>query len=317
MDAGRVAKRGASEHCYDPHLVLRYSRSAQASSIRVRTRIEKIAHFALHAARARRRRRELETLAAESPVARALVAFARDQFTAEERRVLASIEKERMRLFARHDSVVWRIEVPMDPATAPPAAPQVVGRGARVSSVKPHWGTLLYTLAREIKPAFCIELGTGFGVSGLYIQAGQQRAGSGRFVTFEGSKARAAIASEMHQRLGFHPTIVVGDFDRTVAREVATLGTIDFAFVDGNHRGGATIRYDALIRRHGAAGTVVVHDDIRWSSDMEAAWLAVLRAPGGRRAFDLFRLGILELGAVLDLAPPRLVEASLGLAHAR
>jgi len=285
---------------------------------RVRSRLEKVASLALHGARALRARRQLDQLAERSPVARALVALARDQFTAEERRVLATIERERARLFARQDEIEWRIEDPLDPATAPAAMRQVVGPGARLSSVKPHWGRLLYTLVREVRPKVCVELGACFGMSGMYIQAAQRHAGAGTFVTFEGSSARAEIARGMYRQLGFEgSTVVVGDFDRTLAPKIAELGRVDLAFIDGNHRLEPTVRYDALIRGSSTEGGVIVHDDIRWSAEMVEAWRQVVAKPGARAAFDVFRIGIIELGTAADTAPPPIVPAWLGLSHLR
>jgi predicted O-methyltransferase YrrM len=182
--------------------------------------------------------------------------------------------------------------------------------------VKRRWGLLLYVLAREVAPKICIELGTCFGLSGLYMLAAQRHAGGGRFVTFEGSRARAEIARRMYRDLGFDDvTIVVGDFDRTVAPTLAKMGHIDLAFIDGNHRLEPTLRYDALVREHGAAGTVIVQDDIRWSAEMIEAWRQV-RARGGARIFDAFRVGIVELDSV-GAQPSSTVDAWLGWSHLR
>lgn len=279
---------------------------------RVRSRVEKVASLAVHGVRAYRSRHQLEELAERSPVARALLAVAHDQFTAHEHRVFETIDRERARIYARTDAFEWRIEDPVDPSTLPAPVTQVVGTWARLSSVKPHWGRVLYALVREVRPATCVELGACFGISGLYIQAAQRHIGCGRFVTFEGSRERAAIARATYRALGFDTQrIVIGDFDRHLAPTLAALGAVELAFVDGNHRLTPTLRYDALLRAHASPGTVIVHDDIRWSAEMVQAWHQVSRLPGGR-AFDVFRIGVIELGAT---APP--LEAWLGLSHLR
>ena len=278
---------------------------ATTSQNRVRSRLEKVASLAIHRVLALCRRRELEQLVETSSVARALVALARNQFTVEERRVLASIERERAALFARQDEIEWRIEYPMAWANALAPVRQVVGPAARLSSINAHWGKFLYTLVREVRPKVCIELGAGFGMSGSYIQAAQRHVGTGAFVTFEGSQARSEIARHTYLRLGFDAkAIIVGHFDRTLAPAFTELGLIDTAFVDGNHLLEPTVRYDALIRAFSRAGSVVVHDDIRWSREMAQAWHTVVAAPGATQAFDLFRLGVIELGSPADFAPP-------------
>lgn len=286
-----------------------------ASVPRIRTRAGKVFSLAVHAARSLRRRRHLEDLAEISAVARALLAVIHDQFTVEERRTFAAIDAERAVLYARQDSFEWRVEDPVDPASLPAPVRQQVGRWARYSSVKPHWGRLLYALVREVRPATCIELGACFGISGLYIQAAQRHTGTGKFVTFEGSRERAEIARANYRRLGFDDTtIVIGDFDRHVVPTIADLGRVDLAFIDGNHRLEPTLRYDALIRRYAPPGAVIVHDDIRWSSEMSEAWHRV-SSERGARAFDVFRIGIIELAAARETSD--LFHAWLGLVHLR
>ncbi len=279
---------------------------------RIRSRVGKIASLAVHGVRAYRLRHELEALSGSSAVARALLAVAHDRFTAGERRVFADIDRERARIYARKDAFEWRVEDPVDPSTLPAPVLQIVGTWARLSSVKPHWGRLLYALVREVRPAICLELGACFGISGLYIQAALREVGHGRFVTFEGSRERAAIAQATYRTLGFDDQrIVVGDFDRHLQPTLAELGTVELSFVDGNHRLRPTLRYDGLLRTHASAGSVIVHDDIRWSDEMVEAWQQVSHLPGGR-AFDVFRIGVIELGTT---APP--LEAWLGLSHLR
>jgi predicted O-methyltransferase YrrM len=192
----------------------------------------------------------------------------------------------------------------------------VVGDRARNSSVKPHWGAFLYAMTREVKPAVCIELGSCFGVSGLYIQAGLREAGGGQLVTFEGCRAMAEIACENYRSLGMEAfTSVVGDFDRQLAPAVEKLPAVDLAFVDGNHTFEPTVRYDALIRSRSHAGGVIVHDDIRWSMDMEKAWRTVRNQPGARFSFDAFRFGMIELGSPEQV--PVQLSAWFGLSHLR
>jgi predicted O-methyltransferase YrrM len=133
-------------------------------------------------------------------------------------------------------------------------------------------------------------------MSGLAILWALRRNGGGRFVTMEGSRAQAEIATAMYRAQGFDEfEVVVGDFDRTLAPLLARIGPISLAFIDGNHREEPTLRYDSLVREHAAKNASVVHDDIRWSSEMIASWQAVTRRPAAR-VFDAFRMGIVEMG---------------------
>jgi predicted O-methyltransferase YrrM len=149
-------------------------------------------------------------------------------------------------------------------------------------------------------------------MSGLFIRDGLREAGVGRLVTFEGSRAMAEIAAENYRTLGFNDiSIVIGDFDRQFGPALDPLPGIDLAFVDGNHRLEPTVRYDAMIRRHGNGTGVIVHDDLRWSTGMNAAWRTVRKGSGAKQVYDLFRMGVIELGPVEG--KPRPVSAWLGI----
>ena len=273
-----------------------YSLAAMKPMPRIRRRIQKTVAFALHATRSIASRRKLDEFTASSPTVRALLAAADDRFSSDERRAFAVIEREREKLYARRDDYMWSIENAADPRSAPPPERHIVGDSAQKASTKPHWGRFLYALVREIKPDMCLELGCCFGMSGQYILAAMRHVGRGKLLTMEGSRARAEISAERFRALGHENfEIEIGDFDRTLAPFIEKAGRIDLTFVDGNHRREPTVRYDALVRRHMHAGGVIVHDDIRWSSEMEDAWAEIAARPA-RLVFDVFRMGLVELG---------------------
>ncbi len=276
----------------------------------MRSRLGKVPQLVGHALKSRRRR--LQELAGISPVARALIAAVADQFSPAERAVFSEIEAIRDQLYRRRDTFVWEIETPNGRAHERTGTDhQVVGARAATSSVKPHWGRLLYAIAREVQPAICVELGSCMGISGLYIQAGMPR--GGQFVTFEGCKAMAEIASDNYRALGFDSfSMHVGHFDRTFAPAIASLPPIDLAFIDGNHMRKPTEHYDSLVREHASDGCVIIHDDIRWSPGMWSAWRTVGARPA-RQVFDIFRFGITEVGQ----ARVEPVPVWLGLSHLR
>ena len=278
------------------HHDLEYGLAAMKPIPQIRRRIQKTVALALHATRSIASRRKLDEFTASSPTVRALLAAADDRFSSDERRAFAVIESEREKLYARRDDYTYSIENPADPRSARPPKRQIVGDSAQKTSTKPHWGRFLYALVREIKPDICLELGCCFGMSGQYILAAMRHVGRGKLLTMEGSRARAEIAAERFRALGHENfEIEIGNFDRTLTPFIEKAGRIDLAFVDGNHRREPTVRYDALVRRHMHAGGVIVHDDIRWSSEMEDAWAEIAARPA-RLVFDVFRMGLVELG---------------------
>jgi hypothetical protein len=191
------------------------------------------------------------------------------------------------------------------------SAERRVSSFVRNSSVSGRYGALLYRIARWFKPEMIIELGTGLGVSTLYLSAGCPQA---RLHTIEGNRERAEFAAALIKRCSLRNVKVhTGEMDVELERllagpgggtgqpdpgaegEAAGRGIRLLAFVDGNHRYGPTI---ANVRRLVAAAgeeAVIVLDDIYWSKGMFAAWREVASWPWVRVTIDLFHAGILLL----------------------
>ena len=70
------------------------------------------------------------------------------------------------------------------------------------------------------------------------------------------------------------------------------LSTVDFAFVDGNHRKEPTERYFSELLTKINNDSILVFDDIHWSSEMEAAWETIKNNVAVTCSIDLFFIGI-------------------------
>jgi predicted O-methyltransferase YrrM len=148
-----------------------------------------------------------------------------------------------------------------------------------------------------------IELGTGLGISTLYLSA----AATGiPLHTIEGNPVRAKYAGSMFMMNGMeHVQVHVGDLGRELDHLIHELrGTAGdgeegrgrfLAFVDGNHRFEPTIRYMRQLVDAAGEEAVIVLDDICWSREMHAAWMEVTGWPETRATIDLFHAGIILL----------------------
>ena len=67
---------------------------------------------------------------------------------------------------------------------------------------------------------------------------------------------------------------------------------LDFVFIDANHKSEAILNYFNLCLSKVHSNTVIVIDDIYWSSDMEKAWKKIKNSPQVMSTIDLFELGI-------------------------
>jgi len=163
----------------------------------------------------------------------------------------------------------------------------------RRSSVSVKYGFLLYRIARWSRPEMIIELGTGAGISTLYLSEGSPET---PLHSIEGNKERAAEAAQLICRLCPGPvTIHWGEMEEKLEDIIPMVPQRFLAFVDGNHHYTPTIHYLAKLVERSGDEAVIVMDDIYWSREMHRAWKEVLSWPEVRVSIDLFHMGILLL----------------------
>ena len=159
------------------------------------------------------------------------------------------------------------------------------------SSLKPKkFAQLLFRMVHYYKPAVIVELGTSLGITTSYLSSGNEAA---KIYSCEGAPKIAAIAENNFSRLGLKNTeLIQGNFDNTLPELLSKLNTIDFAFVDGNHRKEPTLNYFYQLLSRSNSSTIMVFDDIHWSAEMEAAWHEIQQHPSVTLTIDLFFIGI-------------------------
>lgn len=153
-------------------------------------------------------------------------------------------------------------------------------------------GRQLFRLACWRQPQYIVELGTNVGISTLYLHGADRRA---RLVTVEGNPHLAHLAKHGFRLAGASDCLDlrVGSFAEHLPAICRDWPRIDLLFLDGDHRGAATIRYieQCLPLLH-EESTVII-GDIHWSADMETAWHRLQQHPRVRASVDLYHLGFL------------------------
>lgn len=170
---------------------------------------------------------------------------------------------------------------------------RTVGRIASSAVKPPKFGRMLYRLARHYQPANIIELGTSLGITTAYLASAHADA----FVTtIEGSRAVREVAIQNFKALGLENIqSLEGNFDTVLPQMLASIPSIDLAFIDGNHRYDPTVSYFTQLLEKAHGNTIFVFDDIHWSAEMERAWAHIKAHPSVRCTIDLFFLGIVFL----------------------
>lgn len=173
-----------------------------------------------------------------------------------------------------------------------------VGAVCRQASKPASWAGLLLAIVREYHPHHAIELGTSLGLSAAYQGAGLYMNGDGGTLhTLEGAPELADLARRHLAGLGLDDvTVVTGRFDQTLGGVLRSLGTIDYAFVDGHHDEAATLAYFETLLPVATPGAVLVFDDISWSDGMRRAWATIAADPRVGTSIGLRAIGICIVG---------------------
>lgn len=161
---------------------------------------------------------------------------------------------------------------------------------AKNAAKSKKFGQLLFRMVRYYQPALVLELGTSLGITTSYLSLAKPGA---RLITMEGSKEIANAAKKNFKNLEIkNVELIEGNFDNTLSSVVCGLSSVDFSFIDGNHRKEPTVRYFKELLTKTNKNSIVVFDDIHWSSEMEAAWETIKNNAAVTSSIDLFFIGI-------------------------
>ena len=129
-------------------------------------------------------------------------------------------------------------------------------------------GRILFSTVRFMRSECCLELGTAYGMSALFILGAlKSYANSGSLATVEGMEPQFSLSSSMLKRQ--HGEVVschFGHTDQVLPELVKSLGSIDFMFHDAGHTREDYVRDFNLVCEALTPGAVVLFDDIRWEA---------------------------------------------------
>jgi len=151
----------------------------------------------------------------------------------------------------------------------------------------------LFKIVEHFKPKTILELGTSLGLTTCYLAEANKKS---TVYTIEGSSKIAERANEtFHSRELQNIKLLVGNFDHVLPDLLKELETIDFAYIDGNHRYDATKRYVEWILERSNDQSIIILDDIYWSKDMTKAWEELKADKRFSMSLDYYHFGLLFL----------------------
>ncbi len=162
---------------------------------------------------------------------------------------------------------------------------------AQKASTKGKYWELLYRISKHYKSKNILELGTNFGLGTLAFKLGNPFS----FIkSIEGSNTLNEINRNNFSKLNLNNVdFIQSSFEDFFKQKNDRI--YDLVFIDGDHIGkNLLINLDKTIQKcHNE--TLIVIDDIRWSTDMSAAWEQIILDKRFHITIDLFKLGIVLL----------------------
>jgi predicted O-methyltransferase YrrM len=150
---------------------------------------------------------------------------------------------------------------------------------------------LLFRLVLFFRPKTIIELGSSLGLTTLYLHNARP---SATLHTFEGHSGTAQFARRLFEQNGAAEIMLhEGPFAETLPELLFGGLKPDWVLLDGDHRYGPLLQYMNMLKPHLTENSVVVVDDIRWSSGMWKAWKQLCDDPFWELKLDIGKMGIL------------------------
>jgi predicted O-methyltransferase YrrM len=161
---------------------------------------------------------------------------------------------------------------------------------AKYSLKGKKYGQLFYRIINYYNLRYVLELGTSLGITTSYLASSSKYISC---ISLEGCPEISRIAIENFKKLNLENIkIVTGNIDNTFSEVLNETERLDFVFIDANHRYESIIHYFEECLKKVHSDTIMIIDDIYWSSEMEKAWETIRKHPKVTSTIDLFQIGI-------------------------
>ncbi len=190
----------------------------------------------------------------------------------------------------RKKLLISKKEIQVDDFGTGKSGKRKVSEIAERSLKNKKYGQLLFRLAYHFKPNTILELGTSLGITTCYLASANQNS---KVITVEGSPEIMKEAKKSFSELSLENIeSITGNFDDVLSSVIGHQSSVDFVFIDGNHRKEPTLKYFSECLQCTNNDSIFIFDDIHWSDEMEEAWEEIKSHPKVSVTIDLFFLGI-------------------------
>jgi predicted O-methyltransferase YrrM len=180
-----------------------------------------------------------------------------------------------------------------------------VGIHFELSSSFAAKGRVLSAGIRLMRPESCLELGTAYGMSSLFMASElESNGGEAQLTTVEFVEPQYGLANTvLKDRFEDRIDCLKFDIEEGLPDLARSLAAIDFVFHDANHTGESYIRDFRVLEPYMVSGSVLLFDDITWvhpavedTMGCYQGWLEVVANERVRRAVEIDgSLGMVQL----------------------
>ena len=164
-----------------------------------------------------------------------------------------------------------------------------LGDFARKSLHSPAELYRLYHLIRWFGPSSMLELGCALGLSSLCLRLAAPKA---TLYSVDGNLQFIDIAQRTSAPFIQKPIEwLCRPFDEAILQ--LDTAKFDTVFLDGDHQYESTVQYLEALLPKLEPRSMVILDDIHWSSDMHTAWKSIRRWPVFSASLESYRWGLL------------------------
>jgi len=142
----------------------------------------------------------------------------------------------------------------------------------RKISIPLEYGKFLYFFCRRLRFSRILELGTGFGISTMYLLQALKRQPIGFLTSVEKSFDYAPYYKNLFQEFNQKKYALVIGRKETALTELLDCSSFDLVFQDADHSKEKLVPEIEELLRVMRSGSVLILDDINWSRDMQSAW---------------------------------------------
>lgn len=198
--------------------------------------------------------------------------------------------------FSNHPAEIWRRECLANTTTISvldfgtgQSGARKISTIARRAAKSAHAGQLLHRIVKYFAPKQMMELGTSLGITTLYQLTASP---DSQFITIEGCPETALLAKNAFEKNAPWVEQRIGSFENELLPALQQLGSVDYIYIDGNHRKSPTLNYFQTCLPFVHNDTLLVFDDIHWSKEMEEAWKIIQSHPRVQVTIDVFEFGL-------------------------